>query len=125
MWTFPDWSACSLRDALRGVYAAGGAQFGAGLPDAPASAPTRLAGDWTAEIDACGRFVDPQVTIHAWSQSYSSAPYVSCWGLTRTTSCWRPSSRSLLSAIAVVIEAQAGGVLTMPFVTRVCLATRR
>jgi hypothetical protein len=37
-----------------------------------------------------------------------------------------PADRQpLLAASAAAIEREGGGTLTMPFVTRVCLATRR
>jgi SAM-dependent methyltransferase len=126
VWTFPDWTACAMSDALRDAYRRAAPGLAADFPMHPASEPTRLAGDWTAEIEAAGEFTAPQTKSHAWSQPYTSAAYVELLGTHQDHILLAPDERrSLLAAIAAAIEDEGGGTLTMPFVTRVCLATRR
>jgi hypothetical protein len=126
MWTFPDWAACGLRDALSDVYRRAAPRLAPDFPMHPASAPTRLAGDWAAEIDASTRFGDPYVTTHPWSLRYTSAEYVELLQTHQDHILLAARDRrSLLAAIAEAIEGEEGGTVTMPFVTRVCLARRR
>jgi SAM-dependent methyltransferase len=126
VWTFPDWTTCSLADALREAYRAGAPQLSADFPMHPASEPTRLAGDWGQEIESSSRFGGPAVKAHAWTQAYTSAEYVE---LLQTHQdhilLAAPDRRRLLAAITDAIEHEGGSMLTMPFVTLVCLATRR
>jgi SAM-dependent methyltransferase len=126
IWTFPDWSACDLRDGLAEAYARAAPQLAADFPMHPASRPTRLAGDWHGEIEACGRFIDPRVTVHAWSQPYTATAYAELLATHQDHILLAAGERArLLSEIAAVIEDASGGVLTMPFATRVCVARRR
>ena len=126
VWTFPDWTTCSLADALRQAYRAAAPQLSADFPMHPASQPTRLAGDWRAEIESSSLFAGPTVRAHAWTQAYTSAEYVE---LLQTHQdhilLAAPQRRRLLAAVADAINGQGAGTLTMPFVTRVCLAKRR
>lgn len=126
VWTFPYWAACGLREALCDAYRLTAPQLTPDFPMHPASEPTRLAGDWAAEIAASTRFGDPQVMTHRWSQPYTSAEYVELLQTHQDHILLAARDRrSLLVAIAATIEGEGGGTLTMPFVTRVCLATRR
>jgi SAM-dependent methyltransferase len=126
VWTFPDWAACGLRDALCGAYRRTAPRLAPDFPMHPASEPTRLAGDWAAEIHASTRFVDPQATTHSWSQPYTSAEYVELLQTHQDHILLESQDRrALLAAIAAAVEGEGGGTLTMPFVTRVCVATRR
>lgn len=126
VWTFPDWAACDLRDALCGTYRRTVPRLAADFPMHPASEPTRLAGDWAAEIGASAGFGDPRVATHPWRQAYTSTEYVELLQTHQDHILLAPDDRRmLLAAIASVIEDEGGGTLTMPFVTRVCLATRR
>jgi SAM-dependent methyltransferase len=126
VWTFPDWTTCSLAEALRGAYRAAAPQLSADFPMHPASEPTRLADDWVQEIESSSLFNGPVVKAHAWTQAYTSAEYVE---LLQTHQdhilLAAPQRRRLLAAITDAIERHGHGTLTMPFVTRVCLATRR
>ena len=126
VWTFPDWAACRLGGALADAYRRAAPGLAPDFPMHPAGEPTRLAGDWPAEIAASGRFGDPQVTTHAWSQPYTSTQYVELLQ-THQDHILLPGAdrRSLLAAIATAIEDAGSGTLTMTFVTRVCLARRR
>lgn len=126
VWTFPGWAACGLRDALGDAYRLTAPDLAPDFPMHPASEPTRLAGDWATEISASARFGDPRVMTHPWSQPYTSAQYLDLLRTHQDHILLAPNHRqSLLTAIAAAIEGEGGGTLTMPFVTRVCLATRR
>jgi SAM-dependent methyltransferase len=126
VWTFPDWTACPLRDALCDAYRLRAPRLAPAFPMHPASEPTRLAGDWAAEIGASAMFADPQVTTHAWPLPYTSAEYVELLQTHQDHILLAPDDReALLAGIAAVIEGEGNGTLTMPFITRVCLATRR
>jgi SAM-dependent methyltransferase len=126
LWTFPDWTACDLCDVLRDAYRLGAPRLAPDFPMHPASEPTRLAGDWSAEIDASTTFAQPLVTTHSWSQPYTSTAYVELLQTHQDHILLEPDQQPLLlTAIAAAIESEGGGTLTLPFVTRVCLATRR
>jgi trans-aconitate methyltransferase len=126
VWTVPDWTTCSLADALRHAYRAAAPRLSADFPMHPASQPTRLAGNWRAEIESSSQFAEPMVRTHAWTQAYPSAEYVE---LLQTHQdhilLAAPERRRLLAAVSEAIDRQGAGKLTMPFVTRVCLAKRR
>jgi SAM-dependent methyltransferase len=125
LWTFPDWPACTLRTALADAYARVVPALTADFPMHPASEPTRLAGDWQTEIAASADFAEPRVTMHPWSVPYTGAEYTALLHTHQDHILLDAGDRErLLDAIAAVIE-DGGGTLTMPFVTRVCLATRR
>lgn len=125
IWTFPDWEACSLRGSLRHAYAHTAPRLAPDFPMHPASEPTRLAGDWTAEIEGAPTFTAPRVTVHAWSQPYTSTEYVELLQTHQDHIRLAVDDRErLLAEIVAVIDSAGGGTLTMPFVTRVCLATR-
>jgi trans-aconitate methyltransferase len=126
IWTFPDWTSCALRDVLRDAYRREAPRLAPDFPMHPASEPTRLAGDWAAEIDAAPGFAQPRVTVHAWSQPYPSVAYVELLATHQDHILMSTDDRrSLLAAITAAIDDEGGGALTMPFVTRVCLAARR
>jgi SAM-dependent methyltransferase len=126
IWTFPDWEHCDLRGALADDYRAGAPQMAPDFPMHPASEPTTLAGDWRAEIESSRAFTEPTVSAYSWSQRYASDGYAR---LLQTHQdhilLSAPVRGRLLAEIAAEIEAAAGGVITLPLVTRVCLARRR
>ena len=66
------------------------------------------------------------MTTHPWSQPYTSAEYVELLQTHQDHILLAAGDRRLLlAAITAAIEDEGGGTVTMPFVTRVCLATRR
>jgi hypothetical protein len=89
----------------------------------PASEPTRLAGDWTAEIAACPELTDAHVHAHRWSARYSAAEYRA---LIETHQdhilLSKPEKARLLSAVAQAIEIEGG--IDLDLVTRLCMARR-
>ncbi len=125
IWTLPDWRRCALRTALSDAYRAAVPQLRADFPMHPDSRPTSLAGDWRAQIESSERFTRPVVRTHRWSHDYPSDDYVLLLQTHQDHILLGDARRAkLLGAIAAAIDA-AGGVLTMPFATRLCVATRR
>jgi SAM-dependent methyltransferase len=121
IWTFPDWATTPLRDELRAAYARAAPSLAPDFPMHPASQPTRLAGDWAAEIAACSRFTAAQVHEHPWSAQYSAAQYSDLLETHQDHILLSTAERArLLSAVSEVIE--TAGQLNVEFVTRLCLA---
>ena len=125
IWTFPDWERCALRQTLSDAYGAAAPELAANFPMHPDSRPTSLAGDWSAEISGSDAFVDPIVKTYPWWQEYTHAEYVLLLQTHQDHILLDDDRRTeLLRAVSGAITA-GGGVLRMPFVTRLCLATRR
>lgn len=125
LWTFPDWERCAGREVLSAAYGSAAPALRAEFPMHPDSDPTRLAGDWHAEIAASTLFEDPMVDTHAWSAEYTSERYTMLLGTHQDHILLGDAARAaLFGAITAAIDA-AGGVLTMPFLTRLCVARRR
>jgi len=126
LWTFPDWDRCDLRDPLRDAYRTAAPDLTTEFPMHPASRPTRLAGDWHAEVDAAGRFADATVQTFPWSLRYSAAAYTELLQTHQDHILLAEEPRAaLLGAVTAVIDAAAaGGTLTLPVITHVCLARR-
>jgi trans-aconitate methyltransferase len=123
VWTFPEWATTTLRDALTAVYAAAAPGLAADFPMHPASEPTRLAGDWTAEIAACPELTDAHVHAHLWSARYSAAEYRALIETHQDHILLpKPEKARLLSAVAQAIDI-AGGI-DLDLVTRLCMARR-
>lgn len=125
LWTFPDWDRCDLRDPLREAYGASAPELAPDFPMHPASRPTRLAGDWHAEIAASGgRFHDAAVETFPWSLRYRAAGYAELLQTHQDHILLADDRRAaLLDAVGATIDA-AGGTLTLPVTTHVCLARR-
>jgi SAM-dependent methyltransferase len=124
IWTLPDWQHTELRDGLRDAYRLAAPDLEADFPMHPASEPSDLAGDWSAEIEASAGFAQPQVRKHPWSRTYSTAAYLELLQTHQDHILLEPAAReSLLAAIAAAIDA-ADGEIALSFVTRLCLARR-
>jgi SAM-dependent methyltransferase len=124
IWTFPDWQSCALRAALSHAYRTAAPALAADFPMHPDSEPTRLAGDWKTEIAAAPFFDSAEVQTHAWSLPYSAGQYIDLLQTHQDHILLENGPRSqLLRAVAAAIE-ENGGILTMPFVTHACLASR-
>jgi SAM-dependent methyltransferase len=125
IWTLPDWERCALRLTLSGAYQTAAPGLAASFPMHPDSRPTSLVGDWFAEIDHSDGFVEPTVKAYPWWQEYTGAEYALLLQTHQDHILLEDDRRAdLLTAVSRAITA-AGGVLQMPFVTRLCLATRR
>jgi SAM-dependent methyltransferase len=124
IWSLPDWERCSLRTVLSETYRMAAAHLAPDFPMHPDSRPTRLAGDWPRETAAGGRFCDPQIQTFAWTREYDSTDYTMLLGTHQDHILLSADRRSrLLAAITETIDAH-GGMITLPLVTRVCLARR-
>lgn len=122
IWTFPDWRSCELRLALSDAYRATAPALAPDFPMHPDSEPTSLAGDWLAETNATGLFTDQQVLRFPWDCQYTSVQYAMLLQTHQDHILLEPDQRAgLLDAIVGAIGA-AGGIITVPFVTRLCLA---
>jgi SAM-dependent methyltransferase len=124
IWSLPDWERCAQRDQLRDAYRTVGVALPADFPMHPDSDPTRLAGHWEAEIEGAGLFVAPEVRLFEWRQDYASARYVELLQTHQDHILLGEGDRArLLAGVARAID-DAGGTLTLPLVTHVCLARR-
>ena len=125
IWTFPNWKRCSLRQALSQAYRNAAPQLAGKFPMHPDSEPTSLAGDWRSEIHSSGEFTRPVVKSYPWSEDYTSSQYSLLLQTHQDHILLQDAQRAaLLDAVTNAIDA-AGGILTMPFITRLCLATHR
>jgi cyclopropane fatty-acyl-phospholipid synthase-like methyltransferase len=121
IWTFPEWATMPLCDALQAAYAQAAPNLAPDFPMHPASEPTRLAGDWTGEIERSARFTEAQILTYSWAARYSAAEYCDLLETHQDHILLAPAERSrLLSAITEVI--QSAGEIEVDFVTLVCLA---
>lgn len=124
LWTFPDWERCRLTAALAAAYQRAAPQLAPDFPMHPGSQPTRLAGDWEAEIAGSRTFERPTIHRYAWERRYTGRDYRALLQTHQDHILLADDARAtLLDAVGAVI-ADAGGTLALPLVTHVCLATR-
>ncbi len=124
MWTVPEWDHCALRDAFAGVYRATVPDMAPNFPMHPDNQGSSVAVDWPATIEATEWFTEPVVQEFAWSQEYTTPAYRELVATHQDHILLAEPGRSaVLDGIAREIEA-AGGAFSMPYVTRVCAATR-
>lgn len=122
IWALPDWDRCPARVSLSRAYRAAGVDLPADFPMHPDSEPTRLAGDWSAEIVASAGFGEDEIRAFPWPQSYTSAAYVDLLQTHQDHILLSDRDRAvLLDAVRCAID-DAGGALELPLVTYVCLA---
>ena len=124
IWTFPSWATTALASRLAEAYRTSLPALAPAFPMHPASQPTELAGDWHAEINSTNELDAPRVLAYQWSAGYTAAEYCDLLGTHQDHILLDPADRArLLAAVACVID-DAGGTISMAFVTRVCLARR-
>ena len=124
LWAFPDWERCSDRTALSQAYRSAPVQLQPDFPMHPDSEPTRLAGDWTAEIAAAGGFDPPVVRRFPWSVIYTARAYTDLLQTHQDHILLGDAGRAaLMAAIKDTIEAR-GDRLALPLTTYLCLARR-
>lgn len=123
-WNRPDWDRCALRDELRAVYRRHAPDFGQDPgPMHPGSeiAPDRWE-DWDAEIAGAAGLARPEIRLYRWNAEYSAQHYVELIATSQDHVLLADQTRgALLSAVSEVID-QHGGALSLPLVTKLCLA---
>ena len=123
-WSFPDWDRCDARDALRRVYRDVAPDLVPDFPMHPSSEPTRLAGHWSAEVNASGCFTEAATRGFPFAQRYAALEYSALLQTHQDHILLGEGARTtLLAAITQCIE-ERGGHLELPLVTYVCLARR-
>jgi SAM-dependent methyltransferase len=126
-WNLAAWDRCEARSGLLAAYERAAPRFvprpGPMHPAAPA--PPLLWGDWEREIGTAAGFEASELRQYEWNLTYPGAEYQA---LLRTHSdhMLLPEAQreDLLEQIGAAIDAQ-GGELTVPYVTRLCLARAR
>jgi hypothetical protein len=90
----------------------------------PDSEPTRLAGDWAADIAAARGFGAAEIRRFAWTEAYTAEAYTALLGTHQDHILLGKEDRAgLMDAIERCIE-DGGGRLDLPLTTYVCLARR-
>ena len=124
IWTLPRWQEVELRASLLEVYERIVPDMTATFPMHPGSPGDDLAGDWRAEVAASGRFQEPSVSEHPWSQVYSPADYARLISTHQDHILLAPDRReALLDELRAAI-ARGGGRIAMAYATIVCIARR-
>ncbi len=124
VWSFPDWERCPERDALSRAYRNAPVKLQADFPMHPDSKPTRLAGDWEAEIAAGSGFGAAEVRRFPWSEGYTGEAYTALLRTHQDHILLGDEDRAaLMGAIERCIEG-SGGRVDLPLTTYVCLARR-
>ncbi len=124
IWTLPRWQEVELRATLLEVYERIVPEMTASFPMHPGSAADDLAGDWRAEVAASGRFLEPSVSAHPWSQVYSAEDYAQLISTHQDHILLAADRReALLDELRAAI-ARGGGRLAMTYATIVCMARR-
>ena len=123
-WNRPDWGRCAMRDELAAAYERAAPDFGTDPgPMHPGSeiAPDRWE-DWDAEIAAAAGLEDPRTRFYEWNAEYTAQRYVELIATTHDHILLADETRdALLEAVGDVIE-HHGGSLSLPLVTKLCLA---
>jgi SAM-dependent methyltransferase len=123
-WTRPDWERCAIRDELAAAYRRTAPDFGRDPgPMHPGSeiAPDRWE-DWDAEIASATGLEDPQIRLYRWTAEYTAQHYVELIATTHDHILLADGTRNaLLEAVGDVIV-RHGGALSLPLITKLCLA---
>jgi SAM-dependent methyltransferase len=124
-WNRPDWSLCPLRPALVAAYTDAAPAWPPSGPMHPMVPAGHLVRDWPAEIDAAVGFEEAEVRSYAWAARYTPEQYVQLLSTHSDHIVLEPSvRRELLDGVASAIR-RHGGVLELPYVTRLGLARAR
>jgi SAM-dependent methyltransferase len=124
-WNRAVWARAQLRDAVLDAYQRAAPEILAETdPIHPGSVLPAGDEDWRRKVAATSGLSAADVRDYEWARSYSGAGYAA---LLDTHSTIRVLDarrrRALLEAVAGAIE-EHGDVLTLPFLTRLCLASR-
>jgi hypothetical protein len=125
IWTLPDWERFELRPALTAAYTDAAPDLEPYFPMHPASDPIALVGDWHEQIDGAEDFTGSHAQTYQWAKKYTAEDYTALLRTHQDHILLDDAGRAeLLEAVAAAIDS-AGGQLTLPLTTYVCLATRR
>lgn len=86
--------------------------------------PTRLAGDWEAEIAAAGKFGAPEVRRFPWSEGYTGEAYTALLRTHQDHILLGDDDRAALMGVIEHCIERSGGRVELPLTTYVCLARR-
>jgi SAM-dependent methyltransferase len=124
-WNRAVWARARLREAVLDAYQRAAPEILAETdPIHPDSVLPADDEGWRREVAATSGLSGADVRDYEWTQTYSGAGYAALLDTHSTIRVLDSERRSaLLSAVASAIE-ERGDVLTLPFLTRVCLASR-
>jgi SAM-dependent methyltransferase len=124
-WNRAVWARAQLRDAVLDAYQRTVPEILAETdPIHPGSMLPADNEEWRREVAATSGLSAADVRDYEWTQTYSGAGYAALLDTHSTIRVLDPARRSeLLGAVASAIE-ERGNVLTLPFITRLCLASR-
>lgn len=124
-WNRAVWARAKLRDAVLDAYQRTVPEILAETdPIHPGSVLPEDNEGWRRSVAATSGLSAADVRDYEWTQTYSGADYAALLDTHSTIRVLAPERRSaLLGAVASAIE-ENGDVLTLPFLTRVCLASR-
>ena len=124
VWSFPDWERCRQRGALSRAYRIAPVTLAPDFPMHPDSEPTRLAGDWHAEVTAATGFGAVEIREFPRTERYTAQDYVALLQTHQDHILLNEDDRAaLMEEIRRTIES-GGGSLELPLTTYVCLARR-
>ena len=124
-WNRAVWARAQLREAVLDAYQRAAPEILAETdPIHPGSVLPADDEQWRRKVAATGDLSAADVRDYEWSQTYSGAGYAALLDTHSTIRVLDSERRSaLLGAVATAIE-EHGNVLTLPFLTRLCLASR-
>ena len=127
-WNRPVWGHAhtELREGILDAYQRTAPELlGEQDPIHPASPLPRDAEGWRRGVGASDGLGAAEVRDYEWSQTYSAGDYAALLATHSTVRVLEPRRRAaLIEAVARSIESQ-GDSLTLPLLTRLCLARRR
>lgn len=124
-WNRAVWARAPLREPVLEAYRQAAPEILAETdPIHPGSSVPADDEDWRRAISATGGLGAGEVRNYEWSMTYSAGDYAALLDTHSTIRVLRSERRAaLLGAVARAIESH-GGQLTLPFLTRLCLARR-
>ena len=124
LWHRSVWDEGPLRDALIALYESLAPGFLDTTPTFPGLRMTEADARRPAEIESTGLFSGVEAHSHHWEQTYTTAEYLELLGTQSDHVLLEPATReSLFESVGRVLD-DVGGVVTVPYVTRIFLARR-
>jgi SAM-dependent methyltransferase len=119
-WNRPDWDRCGLREEIDAAYGRVAPEL---LPDGPMRpGSARWVDEWPKDIANSPDFAQPEIRTYSWDQRYSSGEYVQLLSTHSDHILLDPAmSEALYRDIAGAID-RHGGVLSITYLTRLCVA---